>query len=90
MPACSSACSAAPRQREQTLAGCVLARLLQARIAAELRMKRTPTLEFVYDDSVDRGMRISELLEDEGEPSEPAATELEPVLAELRRPTSCC
>jgi ribosome-binding factor A len=33
-------------------------------------MKRTPTLEFVYDDSVDRGMRISELLAKEP-PSEP-------------------
>ena len=26
--------------------------------ASELRMKRTPTLEFVHDDSVDRGFRI--------------------------------
>ena len=29
-------------------------------------MKRTPTLEFHYDDSIDRGMRISELLDMEG------------------------
>lgn len=36
---------------------------LQATIAGELRMKRTPTLEFVHDDSIDRGFRISELLE---------------------------
>ena len=35
------------------------------RSAHELRLKRTPTLEFVYDESIDRGMRISELLEDE-------------------------
>jgi ribosome-binding factor A len=28
-------------------------------------MKRTPTLEFQYDDSIDRGMRISELLDKE-------------------------
>jgi ribosome-binding factor A len=27
-------------------------------------MKRTPTLAFVYDESIDRGMRISELLEE--------------------------
>jgi ribosome-binding factor A len=27
-------------------------------------MKHTPTLEFLYDESVDRGMRISKLLED--------------------------
>ena len=38
---------------------------LQASLARELRMKRTPTLDFVYDESIDRGMRISELLEGE-------------------------
>jgi ribosome-binding factor A len=55
-------------QREQTLAGLRSSHgYLQGRIADELRLKRTPTLEFVYDDSVDRGMRISELLEDEGD-----------------------
>ena len=54
-------------QREQTLAGLASSHgYLQTRIAAELRLKRTPTLEFVYDESVDRGMRISELLGDEG------------------------
>jgi ribosome-binding factor A len=37
---------------------------LQAKVGHELRMKRTPTLEFVYDDSVDRGMRITELLDE--------------------------
>jgi ribosome-binding factor A len=36
---------------------------LQSRVAAELRLKHTPTLTFQYDDSVDRGMRISELIE---------------------------
>src|ERR1700727_2210397 len=35
---------------------------LQGRIAAELGLKHTPTLTFEYDGSVDRGMRISELL----------------------------
>ncbi len=51
------------RRREQTLAGLRSAHgFLQARLA-ELRLKRTPTLRFAYDDSVDRGMRISELLE---------------------------
>ena len=38
---------------------------LQAHVASELRMKRTPVLDFVYDDSIDTGMRISGLLEDE-------------------------
>jgi ribosome-binding factor A len=37
---------------------------LQKRVARELRMKNTPTLQFLYDDSVDRGMRVSELLGD--------------------------
>jgi ribosome-binding factor A len=54
-------------QREQTLAGLESSHgYLQSLIATELRLKRTPTLEFVYDESVDRGMRISELLEEEG------------------------
>jgi ribosome-binding factor A len=54
-------------ERERTLAGLGSSHgVLQAAIAAELRMKRTPTLEFVYDDSIDRGMRITELL-DEGD-----------------------
>ena len=55
-------------EREQTLIGLTSSHgHLQGVIAQELRLKRTPTLEFVYDESVDRGMRISELLDDEGE-----------------------
>jgi ribosome-binding factor A len=55
-------------ERDASLAGLGSAHgLLQAAIAEELRMKRTPTLEFVYDDSIDRGMRITELLEQEGQ-----------------------
>jgi ribosome-binding factor A len=38
---------------------------LQRRVAGELRLKNTPTLEFAYDDSSERGMRIAELLEGE-------------------------
>jgi ribosome-binding factor A len=52
-------------ERERTLAGLDAAHgLLQQAIARELRMKRTPTLTFVYDESIDRGMRISELLDE--------------------------
>ncbi len=36
---------------------------LQHRLASELRLKHTPALAFEYDDTVDRGMRISELLD---------------------------
>jgi ribosome-binding factor A len=54
-------------ERERTLAGLESSHgLLQAGLASELRLKRTPTLEFVYDESVDRGMRISRLLDHEG------------------------
>ncbi|MDX6699241.1 MAG: ribosome-binding factor [Solirubrobacteraceae bacterium] len=38
---------------------------LQRRVASELRLKHTPTLDFVYDDSVERGMRLSELIDRE-------------------------
>jgi ribosome-binding factor A len=37
---------------------------LQRRLASELTLKHTPSLTFEYDDSVDRGMRISGLLAD--------------------------
>ncbi|MFN8162009.1 MAG: 30S ribosome-binding factor RbfA [Solirubrobacterales bacterium] len=39
--------------------------VIQSRIAAETRMKRTPTLTFHYDPTIERGMRITRLLEDE-------------------------
>ena len=39
--------------------------VLQSRIAAETRMKRTPTLSFHYDETIEQGVRISELLEEE-------------------------
>lgn len=38
---------------------------LQRRVATELRLKHTPTLDFHYDDSVERGMRLSELIDRE-------------------------
>ena len=37
---------------------------LQRRLADELMLKHTPSLTFAYDDSVDRGMRISHLLDE--------------------------
>src|SRR5690349_25162969 len=53
-------------EREATLEGLRSSHgVLQSRIAAETRMKRTPTLTFHYDDTVEKGVRISELLEDE-------------------------
>jgi ribosome-binding factor A len=53
-------------QREATMAGLESAHgVLQLSVARELRMKNTPTLEFQFDESIDRGMRITELLGDE-------------------------
>ena len=36
---------------------------LQKRVARELKVKYTPTLEFTYDDALDRSLRLQELLE---------------------------
>jgi ribosome-binding factor A len=38
--------------------------VIQSRIASETRMKRTPTLTFHYDDTIEKGVRISHLLDD--------------------------
>jgi ribosome-binding factor A len=55
-----------PEERESSLAGLRSSHgFLQGKIAGGMRMKRTPTLTFEYDESVDRGDRISRLLEDE-------------------------
>ncbi|HEY6399191.1 MAG TPA: 30S ribosome-binding factor RbfA [Solirubrobacteraceae bacterium] len=54
--------------RSETLAGLRSAHgLLQGRVASELSLKHTPALTFHYDDSVDRGMRITELIDEMGE-----------------------
>jgi len=53
-------------EREDTMAGLESAHgVLQQAVARELRLKHTPTLQFVFDESIDRGMRISELLDDD-------------------------
>jgi ribosome-binding factor A len=36
---------------------------LQGRVAAELSLKHTPMITFEYDESIDRGMRISQLID---------------------------
>ncbi len=54
-------------ERETTLEGLRSAHgYLQARLAGELRLKRTPTLEFSYDDTTDRALRVDELIEEIG------------------------
>lgn len=59
------------RERAASLEGLQAAHgFLQGRIAQALRLKHTPTLVFDYDESVDRGMRISALLEEAAAPED--------------------
>ena len=51
------------KQRAESLAGLSSSHgYLQGRVALKLRLKHTPQLDFVYDPSAERVMRISELL----------------------------
>jgi ribosome-binding factor A len=53
------------RKRERTLEGLASAHgVLQARIAEQLRMKRTPQLTFEYDPSVEYGVKMSKLIDE--------------------------
>jgi ribosome-binding factor A len=53
------------RKRQQTLACLAAAHsVLQAQLARELRMKRTPQLAFEYDPSVERGVRMTKLIDE--------------------------
>jgi ribosome-binding factor A len=50
-------------ERTESMAGLHSAHgFLQRRVAGELTLKHTPLLSFEYDESIDHGMRISELL----------------------------
>ncbi|NUR77919.1 MAG: 30S ribosome-binding factor RbfA [Thermoleophilia bacterium] len=53
------------KKRQATLAGLESARgVLQAKINRQLSLRRTPTLTFAYDDSVERGVRMTKLIDD--------------------------
>jgi ribosome-binding factor A len=53
------------RARERTLDGLAAAHgVLQSQVAHELRLKRTPQLTFEYDPSVERGVRMSQLIDE--------------------------
>ena len=53
------------RKREASLAGLEAAHgVLQARLARELRLKRTPQLAFEYDPAVERGVRMTQLIDE--------------------------
>ncbi|MGN6431041.1 MAG: 30S ribosome-binding factor RbfA [Gaiellaceae bacterium] len=51
--------------RQDSLAGLEAAHgVLQSRLARELRMKRTPQLAFEYDPTVERGVRMTQLIDE--------------------------
>jgi ribosome-binding factor A len=59
------------RSRRASLEGLEAAHaVLQGRIARELRLKRTPQLVFEYDPAVERGVRMTRLI-DELAPDDP-------------------
>jgi ribosome-binding factor A len=50
-------------QRESSMEGLRSAHgYLQSRVASQLHLKRTPTLDFAYDDTLDRALRVDALL----------------------------
>jgi ribosome-binding factor A len=52
-------------KRTRTLTALQAARgVLQAHIAREVRLKRTPQLDFEYDPSVERGVRMTKLIDE--------------------------
>jgi len=64
-----TAVSVTPDLREATVYVSVLGgepahAVLQAKIGRELSLRRTPTLTFAYDDSVERGVRMTKLIDE--------------------------
>jgi len=56
-----------PAEREASLEGLRSAHsYLQRQVARELRLKHTPELDFVLDDTAERAFRLEELLDAEG------------------------
>jgi ribosome-binding factor A len=53
------------KKRDRTLQGLEAAHgLLQARLGRELTLKRTPQLTFEYDPTVERGVRMTHLIDE--------------------------
>jgi len=58
-------------EQRRTLEGLEAARgILQARVARELQLRRTPVLSFEYDPTVERGVRLGKMI-DELAPQDP-------------------
>jgi len=52
-------------EQERTLEGLDAARgVLQAQVARELRLRRTPVLTFEYDPTVERGVRLGKMIDE--------------------------
>ena len=59
------------RNRAQTLAALSAAHgVLQALVNRELKLKRTPQLTFEYDPSVERGVRMTQLIDELAPPGD--------------------
>ena len=53
------------KKRDKSLQGLEAAHgILQAKLAQELRMKRTPQLAFEYDPTVERGVHMTKLIDE--------------------------
>ena len=53
-------------EREASLAGLRSAHgYLQRLLASELHLKNTPTLDFIYDQTTDRALRVQELIDEQ-------------------------
>ena len=53
------------KKRDATLAGLQSSHgVLQTRVNRELRLKRTPQLTFEYDPTIERGVRLSRLIDE--------------------------
>ncbi len=54
-----------PKKQRSTLLGLQSARgILQSRINDQLKLRRTPTLTFEYDETVERGVRMTALIDE--------------------------
>jgi phosphoesterase RecJ-like protein len=78
------------REREQSLAGLIKARgFLQGRLARALRLRQTPELRFVYDDSYERSEGVETVLRElaeRGELATAADRRRDLALADLQPP----
>ena len=53
------------KKRDATMAGLQSSHgVLQSRVNSELRLKRTPQLTFEYDPTIERGVRLSRLIDE--------------------------